>query len=309
MAFQFDLNERVLCFHGPMLYDAKILKREENTERPHPSTGQVGPHYFVHYKGWKATYDEWLAIDRIKKYNEEGLSLQRELQQKFSATKSKKSESVGARRRDGGAASTAGGHGSAATRGTKRTRDEDDSTRKPDLKLTVPETLKLILVDDWEAITKNNQLLTVPRTPTVQQLLQDFEQHVLRLEKPPPHPQVLPHIISGLQTYFDRALGANLLYRFERPQYALIRKKYITGPDVKPGTEVDMSTVYGSEHFLRMLVAMPNMVASSTMDPESVAILREYIQELMSYMVQEKERIFQVTYEETDPPYQNISRS
>jgi len=291
-----------------MLYDAKILKREEVTETPHPSTGQVGPHYFVHYKGWKASYDEWLATDRIKKYNEEGLNLQKQLLRDHSTTKNKKSDNIGARRRDGGAASTSG-HGAAATRGTKRARDEDDSTRKPDLKLNVPETLKLILVDDWEAITKNNQLLTLPRTPTVQQLLQEFEQHVLRLEKPPPHPQVLPHIISGLQTYFDRALGANLLYRFERPQYAAIRKRYITGPNVKPGTEVDMSTVYGSEHFLRMLVAMPNMVASSTMDPESVAILREYIHELMTYMVREKERIFQITYEETDTAYQNVSRS
>jgi mortality factor 4-like protein 1 len=69
----------------------------------------------------------------------------------------RQSESVNARRRDG-TSSMASGHGAAATRGTKRARDEDDSTRKPDLKLIVPETLKLILVDDWEAITKNNQV-------------------------------------------------------------------------------------------------------------------------------------------------------
>lgn len=73
------------------------------------------------------------------------------------------SESVGTRRKDGGAASTAGGHGTAATRGTKRARDEDDSTKKPELKLNVPETLKLILVDDWEAITKNNQVIFLAR--------------------------------------------------------------------------------------------------------------------------------------------------
>jgi mortality factor 4-like protein 1 len=90
MAFQFDINERVLCYHGPMLYDAKILKREDVTERPHGSTGQIGPHYFVHYKGWKASYDEWLAIDRIKKYNEEGLKLQKDLLRDFSTAKNKK---------------------------------------------------------------------------------------------------------------------------------------------------------------------------------------------------------------------------
>jgi mortality factor 4-like protein 1 len=89
MAFQYEINERVLCFHGPALYDAKILKREES-EEPHPSTGNVGPHYFVHYKGWKASYDEWLSIDRIKTYNEENLSLQKELVRQFSSGKNKK---------------------------------------------------------------------------------------------------------------------------------------------------------------------------------------------------------------------------
>ena len=64
---------------------------------------------------------------------------------------------------------------------------------------------------------------------------------------------LLPTIVAGLQTYFDRALGANLLYRFERPQYAEIRKKYVTGPTVQVGQEKEMSAIYGAEHFLRML--------------------------------------------------------
>jgi mortality factor 4-like protein 1 len=64
---------------------------------------------------------------------------------------------------------------------------------------------------------------------------------------------LLPTIIAGLQTYFDRALGANLLYRFERPQYAEIRRQYVTGQNVVVGQEKEMSTVYGAEHLLRML--------------------------------------------------------
>lgn len=64
---------------------------------------------------------------------------------------------------------------------------------------------------------------------------------------------LLPTIVAGLQTYFDRALGANLLYRFERTQYADIRKQYVTGPTVVVGQEKEMSAVYGAEHLLRML--------------------------------------------------------
>lgn len=32
------------------------------------------------------------------------------------------------------------------------------------------------------------------------------------------------------------------------------------------------------------LVSLPNMVASSTMDPESVGLVRDYVNELMAYV-------------------------
>lgn len=57
--------------------------------------------------------------------------------------------------------------------------------------------------------------------------------------------------MDGLEVYFDRALGSNLLYRFERLQYAGVRREYWTGPHVVVGTE--MSHIYGAEHLLRML--------------------------------------------------------
>lgn len=44
-----------------------------------------------------------------------------------------------------------------------------------------------------------------------------------------------------------------LVIRFERVQYADIRRRYVTGPTVKVGEEKDMSAVYGAEHLLRML--------------------------------------------------------
>lgn len=35
---------------------------------------------------------------------------------------------------------------------------QDEASRKPEMKLSVPEILKVKLVDDWEAVTKNNQV-------------------------------------------------------------------------------------------------------------------------------------------------------
>lgn len=41
----------------------------------------------------------------------------------------------------------------------RRWYQKDDPSRKPDLKLSVPDVLKVILVDDWEAVTKNKQVM------------------------------------------------------------------------------------------------------------------------------------------------------
>ena len=54
ISVSFSIGERVLCFHGPLIYEAKILKTENFTETT-TTTGLLGPHYFVHYKGWKQT--------------------------------------------------------------------------------------------------------------------------------------------------------------------------------------------------------------------------------------------------------------
>ncbi|KAF8439890.1 MRG domain-containing protein [Boletus edulis BED1] len=180
------------------------------------------------------------------------------------------------------------------------------------MKMNVPEVLKVLLVDDWEAITKNNQLVSLPRTPNVIEILQEFKEHVAKMGKQTSlrDPDlVLPTIISGLTVYFDRSLGANLLYRFERPQYAEIRKTYVTGPTVKVGQEKDMSSIYGAEHLLRMLVSLPQMVVSSTMDAESIGLVKDYVNELLSFLVAERDRLFLSEYQSASLQYQNISRS
>lgn len=306
----FATNERVLCYHGPLIYEAKVLKCEVWDET-NTKLDTVGAHYLVHYKGWKQTWDEWVPMARLLKFNEGNLALQKDLSKaqaaatSTSASASKTSTSArgtqvgGGRRKEGG-------------RGTKRGREDDDGARRPEMRLAVPDTLKVLLVDDWEAVTKNSQLVTLPRSPTVAEILEEFEQHIHNN----PHqsnlrdPQVvLPTIVSGLKVYFDKALGSNLLYRFERPQYAEMRKRYVTGPTVKLNEEREMSAIYGAEHLLRMIVSLPSMVAGSTMDPESVGLVRDYVTELMTYMMNERHRLFQREYDSASLQYQNISRS
>ncbi|GJE94035.1 MRG-domain-containing protein [Phanerochaete sordida] len=309
----FQVNERVLCYHGPLIYEAKILKSEHWDEQ-NTKNGEIGPHFFVHYKGWKQTWDEWVDRTRLLKFTEDNIKLQKTLSQANAAASAAQSGSAsgsgvqkGVGKKDFGRTLTGRKDG----RGVKRGRDDDDNSKRPDMKLNVPEQLKVLLVDDWEAVTKNNQLVPLPRTPNVVEILKEFEEHVLSNPKNTLRdPKILlPTIIAGLQTYFDRALGANLLYRFERPQYADVRRQYVTGQNVIVGQEKEMSTVYGAEHLLRMLVSMPQMVATSTMDPESVALVRDYVNELMAWMLKERDRIFVKEYESASIQYQSISRS
>ncbi|KAJ1303853.1 hypothetical protein OPQ81_008273 [Rhizoctonia solani] len=290
----FSVGERVLCYHGPLIYEAKILKTETATEaNPHPKTGCSGPHYLVHYKGWKQSWDEkiWLLKQsRLAPVLGEAASrrVHRVVEWELGA------EVPGGRR------------------GRKRGREEDEAAKKPELKLEIPDILKVQLVDDWEAVTKSNRLVPLPRTPSVQEILTSFKEWlptVLPNSKQRMLATVLPVIVSGLQLYFDKSVGSNLLYRFERAQYMVLRRKYIGGPAVMAGEPRDMSTIYGAEHLLRLIVNLPSMVAQTTMDPESVGLLKEYVEYLLQYLVQERERIFLKEYEHASPVYQNISRA
>jgi len=103
----------------------------------------------------------------------------------------------------------------------------------------------------------------------------------------------------------------SLLYRFERHQYAEIRKKYITGPQVKieESSDVEMSSIYGGEHLLRMLVSLPQMIANSQMDAESIALVKEYVNELLRFLEINKDSIFQREYDTPSQSYGNTARS
>lgn len=111
----------------------------------------------------------------------------------------------------------------------------------------MPDNLKSLLVDDWERVTKNASVVALPAPKTVRMILQDY-----RDEEAPKRTErrididVLDEIVLGLLEYFDLMLDKILLYRYERPQYRVFRKKYEPIPGKGP---VD---VYGAEHFLRL---------------------------------------------------------
>lgn len=132
---------------------------------------------------------------------------------------------------------------------------EEQFLLRPAVRLAIPENLKGMLVDDWEYVTKNLQLVPLPSANPVNSILRDY----LREEAPRRRPgsaeaDLLAEVVSGLGEYFDKSLGRILLYRFEREQFSEMREKWEgagrgNGPrDIKgPGD------VYGAEHLARLL--------------------------------------------------------
>ncbi|WVF65329.1 hypothetical protein IAT40_000055 [Kwoniella sp. CBS 6097] len=307
---QFTNDEYVLAYHGPLLYEARIILAE-NWDESNTLLGTVGPHYFIHYKGWKTTWDEWVPEQRLLKLNEAGFTKRRALLE-AQAKKTRPASVAGSSTASPAPAATTGKgkeKGGKKAEGKKRGREsvvetEAEFLKRPEVKIVIPEVLKLQLVDDWENVTKNNQLVTLPRKPNVRDLLEEYRQYTNSAKKTQERSArataLLSEIISGITLYFDKALGNNLLYRFERAQY--VEQKRLSG-------DRPMSEIYGAEHLLRLFVNFGPFIAYTNIDSESLNILREYINDIMKWMIREQKRLFVKEYESTTTHYQNLSRT
>lgn len=99
----FQKDERVLCFHMEMLYEAKILDIM-------PAENGDGWQYKIHYKGWKSSWDDWVPQDRVRKFTDENKDLAAQLLAQYKMLQSGKSAKQSAKK--GGAAATRAANGS-----------------------------------------------------------------------------------------------------------------------------------------------------------------------------------------------------
>ena len=52
---KFADGEKLLCYHGPLLYEAKCVRSKKDG-------GSY--QYYVHYQGWNKNWDEWVGESR-----------------------------------------------------------------------------------------------------------------------------------------------------------------------------------------------------------------------------------------------------
>ncbi|KAJ3077949.1 Esa1p-associated factor, partial [Rhizoclosmatium hyalinum] len=215
-------------------------------------------------------WDEWVSIERILKFNDQNLKRQADL----NSLSSKKKAAAAA----GGGSSSGGGEKKEESK--KRQREagekEEEYLKRPEVKIPIPESLKIQLVDDWENVTKNQKVCGL--CCLVCHLLKD----------------ILEELVNGIKSYFDKALGNILLYRFERQQYVELKKKF---------GDKEMSEVYGAEHLLRLFVQLPQLIAHTNMDQETIITLKDHFVEFLKYMEANSTQLFLQNYENASPAY------
>ncbi|KAL8806013.1 MAG: hypothetical protein Q9200_005207 [Gallowayella weberi] len=88
----FEKDEKVLCFHGELLYEAKILEvSHDNPSEPYQ--------YHVHYKGWKASWDDWVEDHRLRKMNDENRETAQALRRQYHESTQKPTKTTATKRK------------------------------------------------------------------------------------------------------------------------------------------------------------------------------------------------------------------
>jgi len=277
----YDKEEKVLAHHQNMIYEAKVLNVEE---RPDPvKLGYRKQYYQIHYQGWNDRWDEWVDESRLLKYNDENRALQAKIRMEGKKLGKRKD------RKDGSGKSI------------KKRRDltPGGNEKEPSLikvEINIPQPLKMKLIHDWEHVINQKHLVPLPRNPNVSQLLQSY----LNSKQNNSGKGEYDAVVEGIKAYFDKSLGTELLYKFERQQYS-----DVLGNVNNQGKR--MSDIYGIEHLLRLFVKLPDLIATVEMEEEAVAILTQGVKDILKYVTSNTATLFVQEYLIPTPVYLRMS--
>jgi mortality factor 4-like protein 1 len=162
-----------------------------------------------------------------------------------------------------------------------------------EIKVLVPDELKIILVNDWENITKNNKLVALPSKISVTETLKDFVAYLQsEFNDDESELSILLEITESMKQYFEQSLGAFVLYRYERPQYNEIILKESSS---------NLYDVYGPIFLLRLLSIFPNILVMNEVDATTIRVSKVYLDIILHWLNINKEKYLTVEYENQSP--------
>uniref|UniRef100_A0A8C6MU49 Mortality factor 4-like protein 2 n=1 Tax=Mus spicilegus TaxID=10103 RepID=A0A8C6MU49_MUSSI len=150
-----------------------------------------------------------------------------------------------------------------------------------EVKATIPEELKLWLVEDWDLVTRQKQLFQLPAKKNEDAILEEYANCKKSQGNVNNKERALSEVVGGVKEYFNVMLGTQLLCKVERPQYAEI---LLAHPDVS------MSQIYGAPHLLRLLVRIGAMY--TPLDEKSLALWLGYLHDFLKYLAKNSASMF-----------------
>ncbi|KAH7730850.1 MRG family protein [Aphelenchoides avenae] len=327
----------VMCKHTDgIYYEAKVM---DVTEKDNVRQ------FLVHYSGWNKRYDEKISEDKaqdrfrehkaeiaehFKKVHKEKVG--KTVRKSTVGTPSEKADRASSRGSTPAARSTPRAASSlsttdAGTPGTlplmlhiskqprRGTATEPQPVREPVRKDATPtvmftESLRAILTDDQDYITRQKKLAKLPARYTVQNIIKDYITSIGEMdEQSNVHVEysggmnltsttksTLKESAVGLLDYFDATIGSLLLYKFERPQYsalyeaekeklpAELRDKVDNDKALPQSRTIRMSSQYGFVHLLRMFVRLGEILSYTPWAPRSMETIMKHAQDLVLFL-------------------------
>ncbi|VDM98193.1 unnamed protein product [Thelazia callipaeda] len=230
-----------------------------------------------------------------------------------------------------------------------------DFVRKIEIRIDIPLVLKDILVDDHDMINRQMYLSRLPARHTVSSIIRQYADYIdtsveakrtLTFEFGSDDAQLNSLVVTliessyGVQDYFNNSLGSQLLYKFERPQYADLLNQHKTkqvylffngyeslhlkvktkDTKRKRTSDVDKnsdslangsekfkpSDFYGFIHLLRLFVRFGDMLALTNWSDRAVDSIVNQLQNFLKFLEANRHKFFDIEsdYEVAPPEYQ-----
>ena len=311
-------GEKILCFHGPLIYEAKIQRVEM----------QNGiAKYFIHYRGWNKNWDEWVPEARMLKFSERNVEIQKDLCSAHEAKekakklkqraehvfavpktpspvpakeeKGRRKAGVKPKRRQGNSCEdfcVQNGKQIIVSPPDSTVESEEQFKTKLEIKIKIPDELKPYIVDDWEQICGKRRLCILPAKITADQMISDYTRAktLNKAEKLKNNKEkAILEVTAGVREYFNVMLSSQLLYKHERAQYDQLVKSQ---PGLVP------SKTYGVVHLLRLFTKLGEILIYTPLSEKSVSLLLFYINDMLMYMKRNASLLFsQADYTQETP--------